>query len=167
MGGPGRRASAGRSFLLVAASPGAGCTGIPAPLLRGCFFGDPLSQQRPSVGGRISGNSERRKRHQLRMYQTSISTCGFFSMETQGQGQSPGAPSTLCGRLFGPHSWCHPSENQTDFSLCQTVEWCFENIYQQAAALGGKPRNNLTGINIKTYTNKYGVRLNNRPSEKD
>lgn len=95
VGGRGRRASAGRSFLLVAASPGAGCTGIPAPLLRGCFFGSPLSQKRPSVGGRISGSSERRKGHQLRMYQTSISTCGFFSMETQGQGRSPGSPSTL------------------------------------------------------------------------
>lgn len=33
--------------------------------------------------------------------------------------------------------------------------------------MGGKPRNSLTGINIKTYTNKYRVLLSNRPSEKD
>lgn len=42
-GGPGVARTRGKSFLLVAASPGAECTGTPAPLLRGSFFRGPLS----------------------------------------------------------------------------------------------------------------------------
>lgn len=146
--------SAGKELPAGGREPRRGRTGAPAPWPRDCFFGGPLSQKAEETPCRreISGSSERQIGYQLRMYQTSISTCGFL-METQCQGQAPGGtPPTLWRKaVWSPI----PGASQVkikETSLCQTIELCFKNtsINRLHAALGGKLRNSLTGLNVKT-----------------
>lgn len=151
--GPRHRGTAGGSCLRLAAGPGAGSAGTPAPPPRGCLprgSAIPGSRGDPVWEGESPAARQRRKGLKLYTHQTSISTCGF-SMETQGQPPGGLSHPVAAGCLGPPVA----IEVKTRRFVLADHRIVLQKHLSTGCSLG--PEHSLTGINVKTYTNTCGV----------
>lgn len=174
-GSPRRRASAGKVVSGGGGEPRRGLHGhSPIASLGGCFFRGPLTvrAEESRVRGRTSGGSERRKGTiYLRANPPLAPVASPWRPSARARANLPraggrrrgdggGGASTMWRKaVWFPFSGTIQVKIK-DFSLSSHRIVLQKCHYQQAAE-----NQETTGINAKTYTNKYGVRLNNRPEK--
>lgn len=161
--GPGRRGSAGRELPAGGAEPGLGLPGTPAPFWMGCIFGGRYPRELRDLvwEGESQGIRQRRKRHELHAYQTSVNTCGF-SMETQGEDQDPGGPLSPPFPVTIQVKKRLPSVKPRNCAL--------KTPLSAGCSLGPKTKKqfNMSKCkDIQINTAWWDFRLNHRPPEKD